>query len=73
VGEVNDKEGQRAVLKEALAVLEKAGTPGQVFHLPFSWPEEPKDAKWHPPEISPMVKLMLDEIRKTRAKEAKGA
>ena len=67
VGQVNDAEGQRDVLREALKVLENAQNPGQVFHLPFKWPEDPKDTKWHPPEISPIVKLMLDEIKKAGA------
>ncbi len=64
VGEVNDIEGQRNVLLEALSVFEKAREPGQVFHLPFTWPEEPKNTKWQPPEISPIVKLQLEEIKK---------
>jgi len=68
VGEVNDIEGQRKVLLEALSVFEKAQEPGQVFHLPYTWPEEPKNTKWHPPEISPIVKLQLEEIKKAGAK-----
>jgi len=67
VGEVNDIEGQRNVLLEALSVFEKAREPGQVFHLPFTWPEEPKNTKWHPQEISPIVKLQLEEIKKAGA------
>jgi hypothetical protein len=67
IGQVNDREGQRKVLVEALSVLEKAQDPGQVFHLPFTWPEEPKKTHWHPPEIAPIVKLLLDEIRKAGA------
>jgi hypothetical protein len=72
VGEVHDSRGQRAVLIEVLSVFEKAKRAGEVYHLPFTWPEEPKDTKWHPPEMSPMVKLLLDKIRKTR-KEAGSA
>ena len=67
VGQVNDDEGQRKVLLEALAVLEKAQDPGQVFHFPFEWPEEPKETKWHPPVASPMIKLYLEEIKKAGA------
>ena len=67
VGQVNDDEGQRKVLLEALSVLEKAQDPGQVFHLPFEWPEEPKETKWHPPVASPMIKLFLEEIKKAGA------
>ena len=71
VGEVNDAEGQLLVLKAALAVLENAEKPGEVAHLPFTWHEEPKATNWHPPEISPIIKLYLDEIKKAGA-EARG-
>ena len=60
------------MLLEALSVLEKAKEPGQIFNLPFTWPEEPKKADWHPPEISPIVKLHLDEIKRLGAKARKG-
>jgi hypothetical protein len=68
VGQVGDVEGQRNVLLEALSVFEKARVPGQVFYLPFTWPEEPKDTKWHPPEISPIVKLQLEDIKRAGAR-----
>ena len=67
VGEVNDVDGQQAVLRAALDVLENAEKPGQVAHLPFTWHEEPKATNWHPPEISPIIKLYLDEIKKAGA------
>jgi hypothetical protein len=67
IGQVNDVEGQRMVLREALSFMEKADNPGAVYHLPFTWPEEPKLTKWQPPEISPIVKLFLDEIKKAGA------
>ena len=34
VGQVNDVEGQRMVLREALSFMEKADHPGEVCHLP---------------------------------------
>ena len=71
VGQVNDRDGQRAVLLEALAVFEKAKEPGQIFNLPFIWPEEPKKADWQPPEISPIVELHLDEIKRLGAEARK--
>ena len=71
VGEVNDSDGQRKVLLAALSFLEKAETPGQICHLPFTWPEEPKHTKWQPPEISPIIKLYLDEIKAFGAKNRK--
>jgi hypothetical protein len=71
VGQVNDAEGQRKVLLEALSVLEKAQEPGQVFHLPFEWPEKPKKTKWHPPVPSPVIKLYVDDIKKAGAEARK--
>ena len=69
VGQVGDREGQRQVLLEALSIFEKAETPGKVYHLPFTWPEEPKKTDWQPPEMSPIVKFHLDDIRKARQRE----
>lgn len=67
VGEVDDSSGQKAVLDAALAGLKNAEKPGDVDHLPFTWHEEPKATDWHPPEISPVIKLYLDEIKKAGA------
>jgi len=66
VGQVGDKEGQRQVLLETLSMLENAKKPGEIRHLSNVWPEEPKDAKWQPPEMSPLIKLYLDDIRAAR-------
>ncbi len=70
VGQVGDAQGQREVLIETLSVLEKAREPGEIRHLSFTWPEEPKETKWQPPEMSPLIKLYLDDIR--AARRAKG-
>ncbi len=67
IGQVHDREGQRNVLFEALAILDHAQNPGQVFHFPFTWPEEPKNTHWHPPEMAPIFKQLLDEIKKVGA------
>ena len=67
VGQVHDRDGQRRVLMEALSVFEKAKAPGHIFNLPFTWPEEPKETDWQPSEISPIIKLHLDEIKKLGA------
>jgi hypothetical protein len=71
VGQVHDARGQREVLLKTISCLEKARQPGEVFHLPFTWPEEPKETKWHPPEISPILKLFQAEIKKMREQERK--
>ena len=64
IGQVNDVDGQREVLQGVLSYMEKTNRPGQICHLPFTWPEEPKHAKWQPPEMSPIVNLYLDDIKK---------
>lgn len=58
------------MLLTTLKVLEDAQTPGEVWHLPFTWPEEPKKTAWQPPEMSPLIKLYLAEIRHARQREA---
>jgi len=73
VGQVHDPEGQKEVLMAALSVMEDAKEPGQIFHLPFTWPEEPKKTDWQPPEISPIIKLNLEEIKKLGAAARKKA
>ena len=57
-GDVGDADTQRAVLRAALAVFEKAKEAGHVEHLPFVWHEPPKQTKWHPSEPSPIIALM---------------
>ena len=57
-GDVGDADTQRAVLRAALDVFEKAREPGHVEHLPFVWHEDPKQTKWHPAEPSPIIALI---------------
>ena len=71
VGEVNDAEGQRQVLMESLSVLETAKNPGEVVHLPFTWREDPRDTKWHPPEASPIIKMYLEAIKRAGSEARK--
>ncbi len=63
LGETGDTAGQRRILLIALDMLNDAKKPGQIDHLPMKWHEDPKNTKWHPPEISPIVKLFLGEIK----------
>ncbi len=70
LGFAGRSEGQKEVLLAALEVLEQAQVPGEIRHLSFIWPEEPKKADWQPPEMSPLVKLFLDDIKKARARQA---
>jgi D-proline reductase (dithiol) PrdB len=71
VGQVHDVHGQRQVLIGAISFLEEAMSPGGVRHLPFTWPEEPKETKWHPPEMSPILRFFRDELAKVREQEKK--
>jgi D-proline reductase (dithiol) PrdB len=57
-GDVGDRETQRAVLRAALGVADRAGTPGHVEHLPFVWPQDPKETRWHPAEPSPIIAMI---------------
>ncbi len=66
VGQVNDTVGQISVVEQALSMLEQADTPGQIRHLGFVWPEDPKKTEWHPPEVSPIIKQNLDVIKKMK-------
>jgi hypothetical protein len=66
VGQVGGREDQRRVLLKTFEVLEKATRPGEIWHLPFTWPEEPKKTDWQPPEMSPLIKFYLGEIRQAR-------
>jgi len=69
VGQVGDREGQRNVLLKTFEVLEKAEQPGEVWHLPFTWPEEPKKTDWQPPEMSPLIRFYLEDIKKARREQ----
>ena len=66
---MRDHKGQRDVLLRTLEVLEKAKSPGEIWHLPFTWPEEPKRADWQPPEMSPLIKFYLEDIKKARRQQ----
>lgn len=53
----------------ALSVLERAQKPGEVWHLPFTWPEDPKKTDIAAPETPPLIKFYLEEIKKARQLE----
>jgi hypothetical protein len=59
----------------ALSVLEKVKKSGEVWHLPFTWPEEPKQTDWHPPKclrwssIFWRISKKLEEANKFGIKE----
>jgi hypothetical protein len=45
MGQPHDAEGQRAVLRALLQLLETATGPGSYVELPFEWPESPARAR----------------------------
>lgn len=58
VGQPGDIAGQLAVLGATLKALEEMRVPGEIKHLPFEWPETPRQARTHPPEAPPIVKYL---------------
>ncbi len=42
LGQPCDAAGQMAVLEVTLKALETIRTPGQIVHLPFEWPGDPR-------------------------------
>ena len=69
LGQMGDVVGQSRVLRSTLRVLEEAQEPGEIWHLPFTWPEEPKKTAWQPPEMSPVIKMFLRDIKEARRRE----
>ncbi len=61
LGRVGDAEGQRAVLRATLELLERATGPGSYEELPYEWPETRAEAlkadKDHPPP--PIAELLM--------------
>jgi D-proline reductase (dithiol) PrdB len=57
-GQPGDQEGQGAVLRATLRALEEMDAPGSIRHLPFEWPEPPREARSHPPEPPPIAKYL---------------
>jgi D-proline reductase (dithiol) PrdB len=62
VGMPEDTQGQRAVLRAALESVQEMSTPGSVVHLPFEWPQSPKEAQAHPTEPPPIVSHLKQHI-----------
>jgi hypothetical protein len=60
LGNPGDAQGQRDILRAALAVLEEAEEPGAVATLPFTWPEPAKTVRreklTEPPPIAKLLK-----------------
>jgi len=66
LGQAHDRAGQRAVLFKLLFVFEKVKHPGEIYHLPFTWPENPKETDWQPKSLSPIVKMFKRDIKRSK-------
>ena len=53
-----DAAGQMAVLEATLQALDTIRTPGEIVHLPFEWPQTPKEARADPPEPPPIGRYL---------------
>ena len=58
LGQPGDAAGQTAVLRATLAALAAIRAPGGIVHLPFEWPEPPKQVRNHPPEPPPIARYL---------------
>ena len=60
LGRPHDRDGQRAVLRATLALLESASEPDTYVELPFEWPESPAQARSASKDVapSPIVELL---------------
>ena len=58
LGQPGDAAGQKAVLRATLHALETMAQPGSVTHLPFEWPEPPKQVRNHPLEDPPIARYL---------------
>lgn len=58
LGQPCDAAGQMAVLEATLQALERIQTPGEIVHLPFEWPETPKEVRNDPPEQPPIARYL---------------
>lgn len=55
LGQPCDHAGQMAVLEATLQAVESISTPGEIVHLPFEWPESPKEVRSRLPEEPPIA------------------
>ena len=62
LGRPGDRQGQLAVLRGVLQALQEIDLPGRVVHLPFEWPETPREAAAHPPEPPPITTYIKKNI-----------
>lgn len=71
LGQPSDATGQAVVLRATLAALAAIQAPGGIVHLPFVWPEDPKQVRNGPPEPPPIARY-LARIHHRGGKTVKG-
>ncbi len=54
LGDVGDREGQRAVCDDLVELLQTAESPNTYHHLPYEWHQSPEETKWHPAVPAPI-------------------
>ncbi len=74
LGHAGDREEQLIVIREALRVLHEAGEPGVVEHLEREWPDfETWKTAWFPPELPPIIKMLVDRQRQQAKERREGS
>ena len=65
LGQPHDVSQQMRVIRQALAALETAQSPGTIVHSPETWPVPQKEATkdWQPDEPSPVVQILAPRFR----------
>jgi hypothetical protein len=67
-------EEQLIVIGEALRLLREAREPGSVEHLDREWPDFEKwKTAWYPPELPPIIKVLVERLRGQAKEERKGS
>ena len=64
LGQPHNAAQQRRVIRQALAALETAQTPGTIVHSPETWPVPHKEASkdWQPEEPAPIIQTLAPQI-----------
>jgi len=65
LGQPHDSAQQLGVIRQALATLETASSPGEIVHSTEVWHVPTKQASkaWQPEEPSPIIKMLAPRIR----------
>lgn len=77
LGRPGDAQQQMRIVRQALAVLERAAEPGTIVASPEMWPEPVEEAirRWQPDKPSPIIGAMapkiLSALRKRRKSQKK--